>query len=66
MHRPTRHELEGVLLENGLYPILRMADGDEWRLEIPKRHRHLFGTRVKVTGTRDGFDLLTLDRIEPA
>jgi len=59
MHRPTRHELEGILLENGLYPILRMPGGGEWRLEILKRHRHLFGTR-------NGFDLLAVDRIELA
>lgn len=66
MHRPTRHELEGILLENGLHPILRMHGGGEWRLEIMKRHSHLLGTRVKVTGTRDGFDLLAVDHIEPA
>jgi hypothetical protein len=49
-----------------MYPVLRMPDGGEWRLEVLKRHKHLFGTRVKVTGTRDGFDLLAVDRIEPA
>ena len=65
MHRPNRHELTGILLENGLYPIIRMADGGEWRLEVPKRHKHFLGTRVKVTGMRDGFDLLAVDRIEP-
>lgn len=66
MRRPTRHELTGILLENGLYPILRVRDGGEWRLDILKRHKHLLGTRVKVVGTRDGFDLLAVDHIEPA
>ena len=66
MHRPSRHELTGILLDNGLYPVLRVPDGGEWRLEILKRHKHLLGTRVKVAGTRDGFDLLAVDHIEPA
>ncbi|WP_369680238.1 DUF5818 domain-containing protein [Novosphingobium sp. Chol11] len=66
MHRPTAHELTGILLENGPYPILRMPDGGEWRLEALKRHRHMFGMRVKVSGTRNGFDLLAVDRIELA
>ena len=66
MHRPSRHELTGILLENGLYPILRVPDGGEWRLDILKRHKHLLGTRVKVVGIRDGFDLLAVDHIEPA
>ena len=66
MRRPTRHELTGILLENGLYPILRVRDGGEWRLDILKRHKHLPGTRVKVVGIRDGFDLLAVDHIEPA
>ncbi|WP_255326058.1 MULTISPECIES: DUF5818 domain-containing protein [Sphingobium] len=43
-----------------------MPGGGEWRLEILKRHRHLFGMRVKVNGTRNGFDLLAVDRIEAA
>nr|WP_235600939.1 DUF5818 domain-containing protein [Sphingobium sp. AM] len=43
-----------------------MPDGGEWRLEILQRHRHLFGRRVRVSGTRDGFDLLAVDSIELA
>jgi hypothetical protein len=53
-------------LRMAFYPILRMPGGGEWRPEILKRHKHLFGTRVKVTGTRDGFELLAIDRIELA
>jgi hypothetical protein len=65
MHCPSSHELTGILLDNGLYPVLRVPDGGEWRLEILKRHKHLFGSRVKATGTRDGFDLLAVEHIEP-
>ncbi|MCB4863299.1 DUF5818 domain-containing protein [Sphingobium sp. PNB] len=63
MPRPTPLELTGILLEKGPYPILRAPDGGEWRLDILKRHKHLLGTRVKVTGTRDGFDLLAARRL---
>jgi len=66
MHRPTRHDLVGILLENGPCPILRTPEGGEWRLEILKRYKHLLGTQVKVAGTRNGFDILAVDRIERA
>ena len=66
MPRGTRHELTGILLDDRLYPILRVADGGEWRLDISKQHQHLLGRRVKVRGIRDGFDLLAVDHIEPA
>ena len=66
MHRPMRYDLVGILLENGTFPILRMPDGGEWRLEILRRYRHLLGMRVKVTDTRNGFDILAVDRIERA
>ncbi|MFP5434374.1 MAG: DUF5818 domain-containing protein [Alphaproteobacteria bacterium] len=66
MPRGTRHELTGILLEgDGLYPVLRVPDGGEWRLEVTKRYRHLLGQRVSVTGVRDGFDLLAVDQITP-
>jgi len=66
MPRGTQHELVGILLDNGPGPVLRMSDGGEWRLEIAKRHRHLSGSRVRVTGIRDGFDLIAVKHIEPA
>nr|WP_272800206.1 DUF5818 domain-containing protein [Sphingobium sp. AntQ-1] len=43
-----------------------MPGGGEWRLDITKRHKHLVGTRVRVVGVRDGFDLLAVQKIEPA
>ncbi|MBZ9648448.1 MULTISPECIES: DUF5818 domain-containing protein [Sphingomonadaceae] len=66
MPRGSEHDLTGILLENGFYPILRTPGGGEWRLDITKRHKHLFGTRVRVIGVRDGFDLLAVQKIEPA
>lgn len=66
MPRGSEHDLTGILLEKGFYPILRMPGGGEWRLDITKRHKHLFGTRVRVVGVRDGFDLLAVQKIEPA
>lgn len=57
MPQGTRHELTGILLAGNFYPILRVADGGEWRLEITKPWRHLLGQRVVVAGVRDGFDL---------
>jgi len=62
----TLHELTGVLLDNGLYPILRVRDGGEWRLDITGRYLQLLGQHVKVIGRRSGFDLLDVDRIEAA
>lgn len=64
MPRGTAHTLTGILLENGLYPILRVDGGGEWRLDIGRRHRSLLGLRVRVNGTRSGFDMLDVDRIE--
>lgn len=67
MPKGTHHELTGLLLESdGLYPILQIPDGGEWRLELTRRYRHLLGKRVSVTGVRDGFDLLAVTRIEAA
>lgn len=66
MPRGTRHDLTGLLLSRDSCPVLRMDDGGEWRLEITRRHRHLLGTRVQISGTRDGFDLIAVERIEPA
>ncbi|WP_062731177.1 DUF5818 domain-containing protein [Sphingobium abikonense] len=65
MPRGTHHDLTGLLLDGTPYPVLRTDDGGEWRLELLQRHRHLFGTRVRLGGTRSGFDLIAVDRIGP-
>ncbi len=65
MPNGTRHELTGLLLRgDGFYPVLKMPDGGEWRLEVERRYQHLIGRRVSVIGTRDGFDLLAVSCIE--
>jgi hypothetical protein len=66
MPRGSKHELTGILLGNGPCPVLRVDDGGEWRLDISGRHHHLLGCRVRVSGTRSEFDMLDVNRIEPA
>lgn len=63
MPKGTREELTGLLLAGNIYPVLRMADGGEWRLDINQRYRHFLGQRVRVTGLRSGFDLLDVQSI---
>nr|WP_256213461.1 DUF5818 domain-containing protein [Sphingobium sp. YR768] len=54
------------MLGDGPYPVLRVDDGGEWRLDISGRHHHLLGRRVRVSGTRSEFDMLDVKCIEPA
>ncbi|MBB4050372.1 DUF5818 domain-containing protein [Sphingomonas zeae] len=61
----TRIEVEGLLLEENGGLVLDVRDGGTWRLEAGWRTRRLLGRRVRVTGTRDGFDLLAVQTIEP-
>lgn len=63
MPRGTRHRLTGLLLEGARDPVLRVDGGGEWRLDCDRRHLHLLGRRVVVEGVRDGFDLLSVERI---
>ena len=41
MPRGTRRELIGILLGDDPYPVLRVADGGEWRLDCSSSCRHL-------------------------
>ncbi|NWK94345.1 hypothetical protein DM806_01320 [Sphingobium lactosutens] len=66
MPRGTRHDLTGVLLMRGASPILRMADGGEWRLDLSGRYRHLLGNLVRVEGCRSEFDMLDVEIISLA
>jgi hypothetical protein len=66
MSRGADHEETGILLELGVYPVLRMDDGGQWRLDLSCRYRHLIGQTVRVFGTRADFDVLDVKRIEPA
>jgi Protein of unknown function (DUF5818) len=58
MPRGTTHTVEGLLLAGGIYPILRTDGGGQWRLDLPRGFRSLIGQRVRVRGTRSGFDML--------
>lgn len=67
MSTGSHHELSGVLLRpaDGLY-ALETDGGGVWRLDIGLRwgaHR-LVGRRVRVSGTRAGFDLLDVERLQ--
>lgn len=64
--RGAHFELIGVLLGEGPYPTLRMADNGEWRLDISGRYQHLLGRRVRITGRRSEFDMIDVDYIEAA
>ncbi len=66
MPRGTRYELIGILLGGDPYPVLRVADGGEWRLDCNRSSRHLLGQKVRVVGIRCDFDMLDVERIEPA
>lgn len=66
MPRGEPLDLIGVLLGEGAYPTLRMADGGEWRLDITGRYRQLLGHRVRIIGRRSEFDMIDVDRIEAA
>lgn len=64
MPRGTRNELTGLLLPDGPTLILRVDGGGEWRLDAPTHAWRLIGRRVSVTGVRDGFDLLGVQRLD--
>lgn len=66
MARGTRHDLVGLLLNGELYPVLRVDDGGEWRLDVGGRYHHLLGRRVRVRGTRVEFDMLDVEHMRPA
>jgi hypothetical protein len=63
MPRGVPLDLEGLLLEDKGQLFLRMDDGGHWRVEAGWSARKLLGRRVRVTGTRDGFDLVAARRV---
>jgi hypothetical protein len=65
MPRGTHHEETGLLLREGQWLVLQRQDGGRWRLEAGSKAAALLGRRVRVQGTRSGFDLLDVRRIEP-
>lgn len=44
--------------------IIDVLNGGIWRLDAGRRTRRLLGRRVRITGTRDEFDLLAVKTIQ--
>ena len=58
MPRGTHHDEIGIVTtENGQLVLLR-DDGGRWRLDAPLQAQDYIGRRMRVKGTRSGFDLL--------
>lgn len=67
MPRGSRHDETGLLFEDSGWPglCLQRDAGGVWRLDVGAAAWRLVGRRVRLTGTRTGFDILDVDRIEP-
>lgn len=65
MPRGTEHVEEGMLLMDRGQLVLERAYGGTWRLDAGWRARKLLGRRVRITGIRDGFDLLAVMSVTP-
>jgi len=65
MPRGTQHDETGLLLREANDFVLERDDGGRWRLDVGRRAIELVGRRVRVQGTRSGFDLLDVRRIDP-
>ncbi|HEY6815852.1 MAG TPA: DUF5818 domain-containing protein [Croceibacterium sp.] len=66
MTRGTAFVVTGRLLPGGTLPVLHVDGGGQWRLELPRRYRHLIGSRVEVEGVRDDFDILSVVQAKEA
>jgi hypothetical protein len=62
------HALTGLLLEDGDRApfVLRLDDGGEWRLDVAQSASRYLGLRVRVEGTRSGFNLIDVLKVERA
>lgn len=54
----------GLLLQDGGWLVLERPDGGRWRLDPSHKAEKLVGQRVRVRGTRSGFDWLSAKTIE--
>jgi hypothetical protein len=64
MPRGTHHRLTGRLLRSGQGLVLEMDDGGQWAHDAGRRAHALLGQRVTIEGTRSGFNLIDVERIE--
>jgi len=67
MPKGTRHVEAGTLRSNHFGFVLEMDGGGFWALELwsVQKPQRYFGQRVKVEGTRVGFNILDVDRMWP-
>lgn len=61
----SRHDETGLLRWDRGTLILQRDGGGRWRLETGRRAETMVGRRVRIVGTRVGFDLLAVSKIEP-
>ncbi len=60
-----RHDEMGLLRRDRGTLILLRDEGGRWRLETGRRAEAMVGRRVRIVGTRVGFDLLAVSKIDP-
>lgn len=59
----SNHDEHGMLLREGRDLVLMRDDGGRWRLDADPGADKLLGHRVRVEGTRIGFDILSVTRL---
>ena len=59
----SRHRLEGQLMNAPRGLLVHVEDGGVWALDADDGARALVGKRVKVEGTRSGFDRIDVEWI---
>jgi hypothetical protein len=62
----SHHALAGLLLQGDDRAafVLQLDDGGVWRLDVAQSAFRYLGLRVRVEGTRSGFDLIDVLKIE--
>lgn len=60
----SKHDETGLLLWEGNELTLQRDGGGRWRLNGPRALETLAGYRVRLTGTRSGFDWLDVRSFE--
>ncbi|MGB3722782.1 MAG: DUF5818 domain-containing protein [Pacificimonas sp.] len=59
------HHIEtGSLVRDGRMLVLRRDEGGRWRIDPDPKTEAFIGERVRVEGTRVGFDILHVSAIE--
>ena len=64
MPRGSSHTETGLLLHEGSTLTLQRDAGGRWRLDAGTDVHLMVGSRVRLTGIREEFDLLYVTRVE--